>query len=399
MPSDAEVGDNRLRNLLQVYDVPPIGAPLRRLVEWAANYYLAPPAAVLRMALSSAAALEGAPTVTEYRLTGKVPDKLTTQRAQAFERIGERQGLIRELATDLADAIKRRWLTKDNSADWERLVRGEQQAARMPKLAPATEGKSSEPPVVLPVNDASPLALRGRFKEQMSLEYASDVLRQIQRQLEVRDDRGRPLLLPRDAKLIADAARDAIAALAVSKKRVPGDDARFTDSPVLRPLIAAGSQLFLGHAVETFDPKQPERFLRVDAIDELLHAECQALLENSLAQPELAAALAALIELDQATARTVEHATTDLFQSGSDRRTLLVVPKDQPSGQAAEKLLSARPLAAVVPAEVDDVLVVSEESGISPRSVALGLEHVFPGIADAARRLHTRIDIEWKALV
>lgn len=109
MPSDAEVGDNRLRNLLQVYDMPPIGAPLRRLIEWTANYYLAPPAAVLRMALSSAAALEGAPTVIEYRLTGKVPDKLTVQRAQALERIGERQGLIRELATiaDVSDGVIR----------------------------------------------------------------------------------------------------------------------------------------------------------------------------------------------------------------------------------------------------------------------------------------------------
>jgi primosomal protein N' (replication factor Y) len=109
MPSDAEVGDNRLRNLLQVYDVPPIGAPLRRLIEWTANYYLAPPAMALRMALSSAAALEGAPTVVEYRLTGKAPDKLTVQRAQALERIGERQGLIRELATiaDVSDGVIR----------------------------------------------------------------------------------------------------------------------------------------------------------------------------------------------------------------------------------------------------------------------------------------------------
>jgi primosomal protein N' (replication factor Y) len=109
MPSDAEVGDNRLRNLLQVYDAPPVGAPLRRLIEWTANYYLAPPAAVLRMSLSSAAALDGAPTVTEYRLTGKAPDKLTVKRAQALERIGERQGLIRELATiaDVSDGVIR----------------------------------------------------------------------------------------------------------------------------------------------------------------------------------------------------------------------------------------------------------------------------------------------------
>jgi primosomal protein N' (replication factor Y) len=94
-----EVGDNRLRNLLAVADAPPIPAPLRRLVEWTADYYLAPLAAVLRMALSSTSALEGNKLIVEYRVTGTVPDRLTPQRAQALERIGDRQGLIRELAT------------------------------------------------------------------------------------------------------------------------------------------------------------------------------------------------------------------------------------------------------------------------------------------------------------
>ena len=109
LPSDAEVGDNRLRNIIATYDLPPLGAALRRLIEWTANYYLSPPAAVLRMALSSASALDGGPSVTEYRLTGVIPPKLTVQRAQALERIGERQGLIRELATiaDVSDAVIR----------------------------------------------------------------------------------------------------------------------------------------------------------------------------------------------------------------------------------------------------------------------------------------------------
>ncbi|MGH6781200.1 MAG: primosomal protein N', partial [Sphingomonadaceae bacterium] len=93
MPSDAEVGDNRLRPLAGVYDLPPLGAPLRRLIEWTANYYLAPPAAVLRMALPSSSALDGARTVIEYRATGEAPGRLTLARAQALERIGERQGL------------------------------------------------------------------------------------------------------------------------------------------------------------------------------------------------------------------------------------------------------------------------------------------------------------------
>ncbi|WP_230481977.1 primosomal protein N' [Sphingomonas sp. Leaf21] len=109
MPSDAEVGDNRLRPLLGVSDAPPLPDALRRLIEWTADYYLAPPAAVVRMALSSTSALEGARTVTEYRVTGHVPDRLTPQRAQALERIGDRQGLIRELATmaDVSDAVIR----------------------------------------------------------------------------------------------------------------------------------------------------------------------------------------------------------------------------------------------------------------------------------------------------
>ena len=109
MPSDAEVGDNRLRNLLAVADVPPLRAPLRRLIEWTADYYLAPPAAVVRMALSSTAALEGGRSVIEYRATGHVPERLTAQREQALERIGDRQGLIRELATiaDVSDAVIR----------------------------------------------------------------------------------------------------------------------------------------------------------------------------------------------------------------------------------------------------------------------------------------------------
>ncbi|RYE02193.1 MAG: primosomal protein N' [Sphingomonadales bacterium] len=109
MPSDAEVGDNRLRPLLGVSDAPPIPAPVRRLVEWTANYYLSPPVSVLAMALRTSAAFESAPTITEYRATGLVPERLTPQRAQALERIGDRQGLVRELATiaDVSEAVIR----------------------------------------------------------------------------------------------------------------------------------------------------------------------------------------------------------------------------------------------------------------------------------------------------
>jgi len=97
LPAEA-IGDNRLRPLLHAFDLPPLGAPLRRLIEWTADYYLAPLGAVLRMALPSSSALDGARTVVEYRATGRAPGRMTPQRAQALERIGARQGLVRELA-------------------------------------------------------------------------------------------------------------------------------------------------------------------------------------------------------------------------------------------------------------------------------------------------------------
>ncbi|ATY32423.1 primosomal protein N' [Sphingomonas psychrotolerans] len=104
-----EIGDNRLRNLIAVADAPPIPEPVRRLVEWTADYYLSPPSAVLAMAVRTSAAFESAPTITEYRATGVVPERLTPQRAQALERIGERQGLVRELATiaDVSEGVIR----------------------------------------------------------------------------------------------------------------------------------------------------------------------------------------------------------------------------------------------------------------------------------------------------
>lgn len=57
-PEIETVGDNRLRNIVGPVDAPPVPETLRRLIEWTADYYLAPIAAVLRMTLASMAALE-----------------------------------------------------------------------------------------------------------------------------------------------------------------------------------------------------------------------------------------------------------------------------------------------------------------------------------------------------
>ena len=86
LPSEKDVPDSRLRPLAGVLPVAPIAAPLRRLCEWTADYYLSPLAGVLRMVLPSSAALEGPRQLTEYRPTGLAPDRLTPQREKALAR-------------------------------------------------------------------------------------------------------------------------------------------------------------------------------------------------------------------------------------------------------------------------------------------------------------------------
>src|SRR3954451_7871715 len=91
----SEVPDSRLRPLAGLLGVPPLAAPLRRLCEWTADYYLAPLASVLRMLLPSSAALGGSRQLIEYRPTGTVPPRLTPQREKALAALQGRQGTIR----------------------------------------------------------------------------------------------------------------------------------------------------------------------------------------------------------------------------------------------------------------------------------------------------------------
>ncbi|WP_151975755.1 primosomal protein N' [Erythrobacter sp. EC-HK427] len=92
------VPEAKLRPLLAVLDVPPIRAELRRLIEWTADYYIASLASVARMVIASGGALRGPAMMTEYRLSGGLPERLTPQRQAALEALEGEQATIRELA-------------------------------------------------------------------------------------------------------------------------------------------------------------------------------------------------------------------------------------------------------------------------------------------------------------
>lgn len=94
----AEVPAEKLRAILEVVPVPPLSEPLRRLIEWTADYYCAALASVARMVLSSGGALGGPSTTTEYRLSGGAPERMTPQRIAAIEALEGEQATIRELS-------------------------------------------------------------------------------------------------------------------------------------------------------------------------------------------------------------------------------------------------------------------------------------------------------------
>lgn len=104
-----EVPDAKMRAVVACHDVPPVTAPLRRLIDWVAGYYLSPPTSVLRMALSVPSALDGARELIEYRPTGSVPARMTAARAAALERLATAHGSVRELAAlaQVSDGIVR----------------------------------------------------------------------------------------------------------------------------------------------------------------------------------------------------------------------------------------------------------------------------------------------------
>src|SRR5207237_43052 len=104
-----DVPDAKLRAVAAKLPVWPLTPAMRRLVEWVADYYVAPVAGVLRMTLSVSSALGGGRTMVEYRPSGVAPARITPQRAAALERIAGRQGAVRDLARwgAVSDAVIR----------------------------------------------------------------------------------------------------------------------------------------------------------------------------------------------------------------------------------------------------------------------------------------------------
>jgi primosomal protein N' (replication factor Y) len=80
-----KAGDNRLREILRVFEVPPLPEPMRHFVDWVARYYLVPRGSVLRMVLRVPEALEPEPPIRGVRLAGPPPERLTAARRRVLD--------------------------------------------------------------------------------------------------------------------------------------------------------------------------------------------------------------------------------------------------------------------------------------------------------------------------
>jgi len=83
-PKD-QFAHNRLKDIAQVYDVPPLSDELLRLVDWVARYTLAAPGMVLRGVLRSTEALEPERAVVAFRRTGHEPERMTDARLRVLD--------------------------------------------------------------------------------------------------------------------------------------------------------------------------------------------------------------------------------------------------------------------------------------------------------------------------
>jgi primosomal protein N' (replication factor Y) len=85
------VAESRLREVLAVKPAPPMTPSLRRFIDWVAQYTLAPPGAVLRMAMSSPSALDEPAASAGWRAVSPPPAKvrLSAERLRALEALGD----------------------------------------------------------------------------------------------------------------------------------------------------------------------------------------------------------------------------------------------------------------------------------------------------------------------
>jgi len=97
-----EVGHNRLKEILEVRDSPPLAPALRAFVSWVARYTVNAEGAVLRMVLRAPGALDPPKPRIAWRATGEEPERMSEPRRRVLALLAD--GMPRSQAEIAAEA-------------------------------------------------------------------------------------------------------------------------------------------------------------------------------------------------------------------------------------------------------------------------------------------------------
>jgi primosomal protein N' (replication factor Y) len=94
-PPKDMVAHNRLKDIAEAFDAPPLSEELLRLVEWVSRYTLAAPGMVMRAVLRSTEALEPDRPVAAFRATGYEPERMTPARLRVLDCVADGEAWVK----------------------------------------------------------------------------------------------------------------------------------------------------------------------------------------------------------------------------------------------------------------------------------------------------------------
>jgi hypothetical protein len=334
-------------------------------------------------------------TATPKELVGQESLLLRTFGSSSL--VGPKQNRINRLARYLARAIEQHWLGNAASSEWRRLDRTSD-AESSPK-SPALQNDSAEGSKVAPLPCRTQAEeWRHRFGEHASARFVYEVVSRICRQAALPGACRTTLLSSTDPARLVELASQAVSSICKRAAESPklGGPLSDEDEIIVNKLASSGHQV-LTKLIDELEQMSADSPYDAATTERIIVTECVAVVQECLGQHSTAGAIDTNCAMQADMQQALDRVDVDLLQCGYDRRTLIVVSSSSKETETIGALTKARPTTAIVSADVDESMVFCECSGISPSSLARGFERVYPGIAEAARRLFTRIDIDWSA--
>ncbi len=100
--SDDVVNPKRLKSIEALVDAPPLREPLRRFIDWVADWTLSAPGMVARMVTRGEELMQRDPPVTAVRRAGDSPERMTPARQKVLDAIAGREAYTKTGLADLA---------------------------------------------------------------------------------------------------------------------------------------------------------------------------------------------------------------------------------------------------------------------------------------------------------